>query len=107
MPKITTSVTTRSMVGRTEVGTHLERVARHDTVVELRSSRTRVIVTMQPDGSARVETFRLAPGARPDDADRIVWNDDASVIVPAEREKPTAIEATPHTTITATEPLPF
>lgn len=77
------------------------------TLYEGHTDHARVIVTECADGSMLVSTFRLAPDASAADPDPIVWNDDVSVHVPAQHERPTAVLSTPHTYVTTAEPLPF
>ena len=107
MPRHTITVETFSKLPTGTVSQKIERVARDSMFVEVKNEHVRVIVRALPTGGMLVETYRLAKGADPSDRDPIIWNDDATLHLPAERERPTLAEITPDTFLTTSEPLAF
>lgn len=107
MPKITGVLATSSKLGDTMVGSRIDRTARDSMRGEFTSPYVRVVVEMLADGSTLVSTFRLGEGADATDTDRIIWNDDASVRVPATPERATEVTTVPHTFLRMTEQLGF
>jgi hypothetical protein len=105
--KITATLKTISRFAAGFIGSSIERVAHESVDATFLSGHTKVVVRMAPDGSATVDTYRLAEGATPDDLDPAVWTDDVSVTVFTERTRPTAVTVSPETLMFASETLGF
>lgn len=105
--RITGTVITVSEVSGQTIGSRIERTAHKSMTADVRSERTRAHVEMHPDGSVTVTTFRLAAGADPRDPDPIVWNEDATLHLPASPERPALVQTLPNTSIIPVEAMPI
>ena len=105
MPKITGTLTA---ISTSPLGAHtstVERTGREAVTTTIVSDDGLKVVVTLSKYALEVTTFRLADGAKPDDADPIVWNEDASVLLV--RDHATEITAPVEATVMPAEPLAF